>query len=90
MIETDLNKRKEAAEKEDNEREAIVRGVFHGQTRLVPGEGRGMAASIDQRYSVTDTATGRVFLVYDRRPIPKAELPADIRRQMEEIRVALV
>jgi hypothetical protein len=90
MIETDIDKRQQAAEEEDNERDAIVRGVFQEQSQFVPGSRSNLAMGGDQQYMVTDPVTGRMFVIKDTRVIRRADLAADIRRQLEEIRVALV
>jgi hypothetical protein len=86
MIEIDVDKRRQAAEKEEKGRDAEVRAVFRGQSRFTLGErsdlpaGDGLAPG-DQQYQVIDSETGRVFLIFDRRVIEKSALAADIRRQ---------
>ncbi|MGA9966633.1 MAG: hypothetical protein WBQ10_15660 [Terriglobales bacterium] len=90
MIETDIDRRQQAAEEEDNERDAIVLGVFQEQSQFVPGSRSNLAMGGDQQYMVTDPVTGRIFVIKDTRVIRRADLAADIRRQLEEIRVALV
>ena len=77
MIETDIDKRKETANAEDNERDAIVRGVFRGQSQFALGERNNLAMGGDQQYTVT-------FLIKDVRVIAKPDLVADIRRQLKD------
>jgi hypothetical protein len=87
MIELDCDKRREAAIREETARDAEVRGVFRGQSRFALGGRSNLAAGgglapFDQQYMVTDSETGKAFLVFDRRVIWKGSLAADIRRQL--------
>ena len=87
-FELDNDKRREAANKEEAERNSEVRGVFRGQSRFILGgrsdiaAGNGLSPG-DQQYVVTDSETGRQFLILDRRAVGKKSLAADIRRQLE-------
>jgi hypothetical protein len=60
MIELDNDKRREAANKEEAERDLEVRGVFRAQSRFVLGGRSNIAAGNglspgDQQYVVTDS-----------------------------------
>lgn len=87
MIELDNDKRREDAKKEKKERDAEVRQAFQGQRLFALGEhsdlaaGNGLAPG-DQQYQVTNTETGEVFLIFNRRVIEKRSLTADIRSQL--------
>jgi hypothetical protein len=90
MIELDNDKRRKAAVKEEEERDLEVRGVFRGQIGFALGGRSNLAAGGglspgDQQYVVTDSETGRMFLIFDRRVVGKKSLATDVRRQLGEV-----
>ena len=88
MIELDVDKRREAANKEEAKRDAIVRSFFRDQSPVV-GERSNLPMGGDQQYSVFDPATGRTFIIKDTRVIRKADPAADVRRQLRDAGVIL-
>jgi hypothetical protein len=70
------------------ERHAEVLKASREQTRFVFGERSDLApggplSPGDQQYSVTDTETGTVFLIFDHRSVSTKSLTENIRQQLK-------
>jgi len=84
MIDLDVDQRHDAANQEERERDAVVRAVCQGQSRFVLRERSNLAMGGNQQYMVADSVEGRMFVIKDTRVIRKADLAADIRRQLRD------